>query len=139
MLTGSVLDGLAVFGGCALVYVLARRAGVGDGGVAALTFASVVAGNLGLIALHRGSSWRRALHASNPAFWSVVAIAAGALTLSLYVPAIRHLFRFDTPPWPGVLAAVCAPWAAGAAARVLARLGGLALPARAGSPRRGDA
>ena len=61
------------------------------------------------------------MRAANPAFWVVTASALLALALSLGVPALRHLFRFEPLPWPGVLVAMAAPWLAGFALRGVMR------------------
>ncbi|HEX3123930.1 MAG TPA: cation transporting ATPase C-terminal domain-containing protein, partial [Rhodanobacteraceae bacterium] len=93
-----------------LVSLFSWRAGFPDALVASLTFASVVTGNLALIAVNRsGDGLRGALRASNAAFWWIVGLAALALTLSLYVAPLAHFFRFARPPVGLLLAALAAP------------------------------
>ncbi len=106
-----MLDGLGALAAAAAVYLAAWQAGLAAPDVAALSFASVVAGNLGLIALNRGEGLRGALRAGNAAFWWVAGAAALALALSLYAAPLRRIFHFSTPP-PGALAlALTLPWA----------------------------
>ena len=110
MLASSLIDGLAALATAVLVYVVAWRSGLPDALVASLTFTSVVAGNLALIAVNRtGDGLRGALRPSNAAFWWILGLAAAALALSLYVPPIGRLFRFASPPLGLLAAAVAAP------------------------------
>jgi Ca2+-transporting ATPase len=110
MLLSSLIDGAAALSAAALVYLFSWRAGFPDALVASLTFASVVTGNLALIAVNRsGDGLRGALRASNAAFWWIVGLAALALTLSLYVAPLAHFFRFARPPVGLLLAALAAP------------------------------
>ncbi len=112
MLASSLIEGVAALVSAILVYVIAWRSGLPDALVASLTFASVVAGNLALIAVNRsGDGLRGALRPSNAAFWWIVGLAAAALALSLYVPLIGRLFRFAPPPIGLLAAAVAAPLA----------------------------
>jgi Ca2+-transporting ATPase len=84
MLTSSLIDGATAFVAAMLVYLVAWRAGLPDPLVAALTFASVVSGNLALIAVNRsGDGLRGALRPSNASFWWIVGLAWAALFASL--------------------------------------------------------
>lgn len=62
----------------------------------ALTFATLVIGNLGLMLVNR--SWRNSilniLDIRNPAFWWVAGGAGGFLLLTLSLPALRSVFHF---------------------------------------------
>ncbi|MDP1522943.1 MAG: cation-translocating P-type ATPase [Methylotenera sp.] len=62
----------------------------------ALTFTTLVTGNLGLILVNR--SWRhsvlRTLNIRNPALWWVIAGALAFLSLALTVPLLNEIFHF---------------------------------------------
>jgi len=100
LLAGGVLDGALMFAASAFVYATARALRCPDAGVAAATFVALVVGNVGLIALNRGSGL---LHKRNHAFWIVAAGTASVLAATLGLPQVGHLFRFEAPP-VGVLA-----------------------------------
>ena len=74
-----------------------RRSALGKGELEAraLTFATLVVANLGLILVNR--SWTRSLvkmlRAPNAALWWVIGAALALLGLVLFVPALRDLFR----------------------------------------------
>ena len=63
----------------------------------ALTFSTLIFGNLGLILVNR--SWRHTLHhtlsSRNPALWWVIGGASGFLLLALYSPFLREVFHFS--------------------------------------------
>jgi Ca2+-transporting ATPase len=110
MLTSSLIDGATAFVAAMLVYLVAWRAGLPDPLVAALTFASVVSGNLALIAVNRsGDGLRGALRPSNASFWWIVGLAWAALVASLYVHSISRLFRFASPPVALLAGAIAIP------------------------------
>jgi Ca2+-transporting ATPase len=112
MLLSALLEGAAVLGAALAVYVANWRSGAEPGLVAALTFASIVAGNIGLIALNRGGrGLAGALSASNAAFWWIAALAGAALTVALYVAPVARFFHFSSPPLLSLAAALFAPWA----------------------------
>jgi Ca2+-transporting ATPase len=111
LLTLGILDGAASLAAAMLVYLFAWKRGFDVPIVAALAFASVVSGNLGLIALNRSSDGvLGALRLSNPAFWWIATVAAVALAVSIHAPAIAGFFRFAAPPPALLLAAVTLPW-----------------------------
>jgi Ca2+-transporting ATPase len=124
MLASSLIDGAAALAAAALVYLFSWRSGFPDALVASLTFASVVTGNLALIAVNRsGDGLRGALRPSNAAFWWIIGLAALALALSLYVAPFAHFFRFARPPAGLLLAAVAAPLASIAAVSLVRHVG----------------
>jgi Ca2+-transporting ATPase len=124
MLASSLIDGAAALAAAALVYLFSWRSGFPDALVASLTFASVVTGNLALIAVNRsGDGLRGALRPSNAAFWWIIGLAALALALSLYVAPFAHFFRFARPPAGLLLAAVTAPLASIAAVSLVRHVG----------------
>jgi len=92
----SLLQGAILFVAVAAVYATALRLGRGADEVRALTFTTLVIGNLGLILANR--SWSGSLLASlrtpNAALWWVVGGTLGFLAFVLYVPGLRELFGF---------------------------------------------
>ena len=92
----SLLQGAALFVAVAAVYAIALQQGREADEVRALTFTTLVIGNLGLILANR--SWSGSLLASlrtpNPALWWVVGGTLGFLAFVLYVPGLRELFGF---------------------------------------------
>jgi len=75
-----------------------------------LTFSSIVACNLGLIAINRtGGLWSYRKRASNRALRWVAGFAIGALAASIWIPALRELFRFEAAPLGWMAAAIAAP------------------------------
>ncbi|HLF22454.1 MAG TPA: cation-translocating P-type ATPase C-terminal domain-containing protein, partial [Burkholderiales bacterium] len=63
----------------------------------ALTFTALIMSNLALVLTNR--SWSRSalamLRAPNPALWWVVGATLAGLSVVLYVPALRSIFRFS--------------------------------------------
>jgi Ca2+-transporting ATPase len=106
----ALLQGLAVL----FASVLAFRVGLAHTGSAdsgrALAFATLIAGNVGLILVNR--SWRttalRSIGARNLASSIVVAGATGMLVLALVVPFLRGLFRFGPVSAPDAALAIAA-------------------------------
>ena len=92
----SLLQGAALFVAVAAVYAIALQQGREADEVRALTFTTLVLGNLGLILANR--SWSGSLLASlrtpNAALWWVVGGTLGFLAFVLYVPGLRELFGF---------------------------------------------
>ena len=68
-----------------------------EGDARALTFTTLVLGNLALIATSRSRSrpLRTMLLVPNAALWSVVFAGLAALAIVLYVPPVRDLFDFS--------------------------------------------
>ena len=95
----SILQGLSVLAIALAVFVVARSLGHGENEARALTFATLVVANLGLIFTNR--SWSRTfldtLRAPNAAAWWSSGGAIAFLGLVLYVPFLQELFRFETP------------------------------------------
>ncbi len=92
----SLLQGAILFVAVAAVYATALQLGREADEVRALTFTTLVIGNLGLILANR--SWSGSLLASlrtpNAALWWVVGGTLGFLAFVLYVPGLRELFGF---------------------------------------------
>jgi Ca2+-transporting ATPase len=93
----SILQGLFVLMVVLAVFVIARNRGQNEDGARALAFTTLIVANLGLIMTNR--SWTRTivgtLRSPNAALWWVVGGAITFLGLVLYVPALRHLFKFS--------------------------------------------
>ncbi|HEY6941868.1 HAD-IC family P-type ATPase, partial [Dokdonella sp.] len=100
LLASGVADGALMFAASALVYGVGRAIGCTDAAVAAAAFVALVAGNVGLIALNRGSGL---LRTRNRTFWIVVAGAAIGLVATLGLAPVGRFFRFEAPP-PGMIA-----------------------------------
>lgn len=96
-LTLSFFQGLSLLVAVVAVFAIALSRGATATNARALTFATLVIGNLMLILANR--SWTRlivsTLRAPNPALWWVAAGAVAVLGLSIYVPYLRSLFRFS--------------------------------------------
>jgi P-type Ca2+ transporter type 2C len=97
VLSIAVLQGVSVLMAVFGVYVWTVLSGRPDGEVRAITFATLVVGNVALILVNR--SWRLSVIGAfkerrNRALGWVVALALGALALLLTVPFLRELFRF---------------------------------------------
>jgi Ca2+-transporting ATPase len=92
----SLLQGATVFLAVAAVYGLSLQHGQGIDEARALTFTTLVMGNLGLILVNR--SWSSTLAASlrirNTALWKVVGGTLGFLACVLYMPGLRNIFGF---------------------------------------------
>ena len=93
----SLLQGLSVLAAVFAVYYWALATGHPEADVRALTFATLVVGNLGLILVNR--SWTKTVVGGlrtdrNPALAWVLSGAVGFLVLLLTVPFLRELFRF---------------------------------------------
>ncbi|MGE5320792.1 MAG: cation-translocating P-type ATPase [Hyphomicrobiaceae bacterium] len=93
----SLLQGATVFVAVAAVYALSLQRGQGADEARALTFTTLVIGNLGLILVNR--SWSSTLLASlrtpNRALWRVMGGTVGFLACVLYVPGLRDVFGFS--------------------------------------------
>ncbi len=92
----SLLQGVIVLLATLLVLGYALQQGASEEAARALTFTTLVIGNLGLILVNR--SWRHTiLHAfeqRNPALWWVAGGAFAFLALTLTVPLLREIFHF---------------------------------------------
>jgi len=93
----SLLQGAGVLLAVIAVLMLARARHAGEGEVRAVAFTMLVTGNLSLVLSNR--SWSRNLITSlrqpNRVLGVLFALALGMLTLTLTVPFLAHLFRFE--------------------------------------------
>lgn len=87
----SVMWGAVVFGAVAATYAIAMWSGLASPSQAALAFATLIAGNLGLLALHGSRTSRRR---SNPAFLIIVATSLVLLVFAVLVPGPAQWFGF---------------------------------------------
>jgi len=91
----SVAQGAAVLVAVLAVYALALQLGRVESEARALTFATFLIANLGLIFTNR--SWSRRIASSSfkdTTLWAVTLGALLFLALVIYVPPLAHLFRF---------------------------------------------
>src|SRR5690606_3881300 len=96
-------------GAVAAVYAVAGGSGLIHAQAAALAFAALICGNLGLVALHRAPPKPGGMPpARNPAFLIVVAIALGAIAAISLLPVPARWFGFEPValPWLAFAAAV---------------------------------
>ena len=100
MLIRSVLLGLLVLLVTAATYVLALR-WFSETESRALVFMSLVISNLALIFVSRsGTASLATIYARpNAVFWTIIAVAVGALLAVTQIPTVADLFRFTSPPW----------------------------------------
>jgi Ca2+-transporting ATPase len=109
MLGASVGQGIVVLLGVAVLYGGAIAWRIPEDDARAMGFTAIVLANIALIFGNR--SRRRGLRAfiaPNAAMWSIAGGAVAALALTLYVPALRDIFRFGTPT-PAELVASALP------------------------------
>jgi Ca2+-transporting ATPase len=92
----SLIQGLFVLLATLLVLGYSLHDGASDDLARALTFSTVVIGNLGLILVNR--SWRHSVLGTvkkyNPALWWVITAALVFLILVLSLPMLRGIFHF---------------------------------------------
>jgi Ca2+-transporting ATPase len=93
----SLLQGVSVLMIALTVLFIANWRGEPETNTRALTFTTFIIANLALILANR--SWTRTIVATlrspNPGLWWVIGGALAALTVVIYVPFIRGLFRFS--------------------------------------------
>ena len=92
----SLLQGATVFLAVAAVYAITLHRGQGADEARALTFSTLVIGNLWLILANRSWSgtFLASLRTPNAALWWVIGGTLGFLAFVLYVPGLRELFGF---------------------------------------------
>jgi Ca2+-transporting ATPase len=92
----SLLQGTLLLLTTLLVLGYARHHGASEEEARALTFSTLVIGNLGLILVNR--SWQlnvfSSLNSRNSALWWVVGGALSFLLLTLHLPFLREIFHF---------------------------------------------
>jgi Ca2+-transporting ATPase len=97
----ALVQGLSIFLVVLAMYALMLQSGYGEAESRMVSFAGVVAGNIGLIFANR--SWNdsmfRSLKIPNPALWWVTGGALLFLGIVTGVPLMRELFRFAPPEW----------------------------------------
>ncbi|OGT59117.1 MAG: hypothetical protein A3E01_19950 [Gammaproteobacteria bacterium RIFCSPHIGHO2_12_FULL_63_22] len=109
-LVSSLGQGFIMFLVVAAIYFMGHRLGLAAGESAALAFTALVAGNIGLIVLHRsGDSVISRLRQPNSAFWTIALLALGFLVLATQVAPVAEWFRFSPPPIGPWLIALLVP------------------------------
>jgi P-type Ca2+ transporter type 2C len=106
----SLLQGASVLLSVLLIYFFASFQGLGESVVRAMTFTSLVLGNLGLIYVNRSQS-RLTINTIRERNIALLLITLGViigLGLVLYVPLLRDLFSFDSPNFLELLLCVAA-------------------------------
>ncbi|HEY9832092.1 MAG TPA: cation-translocating P-type ATPase [Stenomitos sp.] len=98
MLSVALLQGAGILLVLVIVFVTALYRAQGELDARALTFTTLIIANLSLILTNR--SWSRTIRATlrapNTALWWVLWGALIFLGVVLYLPFLRHLFRFST-------------------------------------------
>lgn len=98
MLSVALLQGAGILLVLVIVFVTALYRSQGELDARALTFTTLIIANLSLILTNR--SWSRTIRATlrapNTALWWVLWGALIFLGVVLYIPFLRHLFRFST-------------------------------------------
>jgi Ca2+-transporting ATPase len=93
----SLLQGATVLLTVLAVFGLSRAQGYSEAAGRSVTFATLIAGMIGLIFVNR--SWTRgvyhALRSPNRPFWWVAGGACGFLAAVIYLPILRGVFRFE--------------------------------------------
>ena len=117
MISFSLLLGTSVLVAALGVFFLGLHRGRDESNIRALTFATVVLGDLALVFLNR--SWSHTVFGSlrkpNRALWWLTAATLGVLGLVLYAPPLRNVFRFSSPQLSDlavcvVLVMACITW-----------------------------
>ena len=97
----AMVQGVLIFVMVLAIYALMLNNGYSEAESRMISFAGVVAGNIGLIFANR--SWKesmfRSLRVPNPALWWVTGGALLFLGIVTGVPLMRDLFRFASPEW----------------------------------------
>jgi Ca2+-transporting ATPase len=104
----SLLQGAVVLAAAFLLYVLALRSALGEDASRAVSFLTLVAGNVGLVLVNRswcvsviGTLMRR-----NIALWIAVIVTALVLAFLFVIPQVNELFSFVVPPFLWLVIAI---------------------------------
>jgi Ca2+-transporting ATPase len=97
LITSGLLQGALLTLFLVGIYVVSTLRDQGEADARALTYTTLVLGNLGLILVNRSSSrsLTRSFTRPNVALWWVVCGAVGFLGIALYVSTLREVFRFS--------------------------------------------
>jgi len=96
-LGSSMLQGLIVLTGVAVLYAAVLEAGASEGGARAIGFSAIAIGNIALILSNRSRDiplWS-SLKTHNTALWVVILGAMAGLAAILTIAPVRDLFRFQ--------------------------------------------
>ena len=102
----SVASGSVVFGAVAAAYAIAAWTGLAPPQQAAVAFATLIAGNLGLLALHRSGTSRKG---ANKALLIIAALSLALLGLVALMPGPARWFGFAPLPPLALLGALLLP------------------------------
>jgi len=103
----AIIQGLLILAASFTVYMINLNTGAAEGTARAITFSTVVLSNICLIITSRSSSpLSPAKYLANSSAWWISGLAVVFLALTLFVPAVRGLFRFGPIGFPGLLLAV---------------------------------
>ncbi len=100
----ALLQGAGTLVAVFAIFAISIALGRPEGEARAMAFVPLVLGNLGLVIVERSPSSKRlrSLGARNVPLLAVAGVGGLLLALSLAVPSLRSLFRFDWPGWPGL-------------------------------------
>ena len=92
----SLIQGTIVLAFVAGLFVIALGQGLPEADARALTFAALVATNLGLVLVNRsrGPQWWRTAHRKNVALWCVAGATSALLAFIVAFAPARDLFHF---------------------------------------------
>jgi P-type Ca2+ transporter type 2C len=101
----ALLQGASLFIAVWLLYAMVLRHGIAEPEARGIAFACIVLGNIGLILanLSKTKSIFAILTIPNTALRWVIGGTLCGLAVALYVPGVRDLFRFSSPPLLGLL------------------------------------
>ncbi|MGN7725249.1 cation-translocating P-type ATPase [Luteimonas sp. 22616] len=111
-LLASMGRGLIVLAAVAAAYTGAAYAGLPSPQRGALAFIALVAGNLGLVVLHRSGPAFRKLQRHDIAFGFIAMPTLALLAAIALRPAVAAWFGFAPPPLPAAALALLLPWGA---------------------------
>jgi P-type Ca2+ transporter type 2C len=93
----SLIQGLVIFAAISGIFLFSLKRGQGEFDARALTFTTLIFSNLGLIIVNR--SWSRTflegLKVPNKALWWIIIGSLALISVVLYIPFFRELFRFS--------------------------------------------
>jgi Ca2+-transporting ATPase len=99
MLWRGLVQGGGLLAAALAAYVFLLSEGRSVDAARTVAIVALTGGNLMVVAanMSQGISWRGAFGAGFGAFWAVVCVASGVLTLGIFWPAARELLHFGVP------------------------------------------
>ena len=100
VLARGFMQGTALLVATLAIFGLALHAGLDEGQARLLGIVALTAGNVSLVAVDATAriGWRALVGREFAAFWTVAALASGALAVGMLVPTGRMLLHFGQPP-----------------------------------------